>query len=118
MQSRLDWINDWELRAQDCGYSASKLAQSAGVTLRLLEIFFQERFGMTPHVWMVRVRMIQAMGLLRVGKPVRIVSGKVGYKQVSHFSREFKRYFGVSPVRYVITHVKNATAEPTHFAFR
>jgi AraC-like DNA-binding protein len=101
MYSRLDWINDWEFRAQECGYNASKLAESLGVTLRLLEIFFQKRFGATPHEWMLRVRMTHAAGLLMAGVPLKSVSEKVGYKQTSHFSREFKGFFGVPPSRYV-----------------
>jgi AraC-like DNA-binding protein len=100
MYSRLDWVNDWELRAHECGYSASKLAKTLGVTLRLLEIFFHERFGTTPHDWMLRVRMTHAAGLLMAGVPLKGVSEKVRYKQRSHFSREFKVFFGVVPSRY------------------
>ena len=101
MQSRLDRISDWERRARQCRYSASKMAQTLGVTLRLVEIFFQERFGCGPHSWMLRVRMTEAAVFLMSGVPVRTVTTKVGYKQVSHFSREFKRFFGMPPARYI-----------------
>jgi AraC-like DNA-binding protein len=101
MHSRLDWVNDWELRAHECGYNASKLAETLGVTVRLVEMFFQERFGAGPHDWMVSVRMTHAAGLLRTGMPLKSVSAKVRYKQLSHFSREFKGFFGMPPSRYV-----------------
>jgi transcriptional regulator GlxA family with amidase domain len=77
------------------------MAEGLGVTLRGLEVFFQDRFGLGPHDWMVRARMIHAAGLLIKGMAVKIVGTQVGYKQVSHFSREFKLFFGVSPRRYV-----------------
>src|SRR5688572_27790883 len=106
MQSRLDLVHDWERRARVSGYRATKMALKLGVTLRLLETFFHTRFGVTPHHWMVRVRMNRAADLLTKATPVRIVAVKVGYKQVSHFSREFKRYFGMPPRRYMLTEMK------------
>src|SRR5262245_19412438 len=84
MQSRLDLVTDWEHRAQASGYSASKTAKMLGVTLRLLENYFQKRFGVAPHEWMVRIRMTRAAELLTKGLPVKNVSAEMGYRQVSH----------------------------------
>ena len=100
MRSKLDRISDWERRARECGYSPSKVAAAVGVTLRLLEIFFQERFGLGPHEWILRVRMQDAAAMLVAGGSVKSVADKVGYKQASHFSREFKRCFAVPPAHY------------------
>ena len=97
MRSRLDLVKDWEQRAQAAGYSASKMAQGLTVTVRRLQIFFHARFGMSPHEWMLRLRMDHATKLLSTGSSVKGASWELGYKQVSHFSREFKRFFGVSP---------------------
>ena len=117
MDSRLDLVDDWEKRAGEAAYSATKMARNLGVTLRLLESFFRERFSEGPHEWMVRVRMTQAAGLLTRGTPVKIVSDQVGYKQVSHFSREFKRFFGMPPARYVFAE-NSATAVKNWRALR
>jgi transcriptional regulator GlxA family with amidase domain len=76
------------------------MAKALGVTLRFLERFFRTRFGTGPHDWMVRVRMRHAASLITEGVPVEAVSLEVGYKQLSHFSREFKRFFGVPPRSY------------------
>jgi transcriptional regulator GlxA family with amidase domain len=110
MHSRLDYVQDWERRARVSRYSATKMARGLGVTLRFLETFFRERFGVTPHQWMVRVRMRRAEGLLAKGTAIRIVSVKAGYKQVSHFSREFKRYFGMPPRQYIREKIRKAPA--------
>lgn len=117
MDSRLDLVDDWEKRAEEAGYTATKMALKLGVTLRLLESFFRARFGEGPHDWMVRMRMTHAAGLLRAGIPVKIVSSQAGYKQVSHFSREFKRFFGASPVRYVFAE-NSAMSVKNRRAFR
>jgi transcriptional regulator GlxA family with amidase domain len=110
MQSRLDLVSDWEHRAQVAGYSASKIAKALGVTLRSLESFFQVRFGVGPHDWMVGMRMREAASLLGTGIPVKVVSMRAGYKQVSHFSREFKRYFGIPPRSYLFAHAETIMA--------
>jgi AraC-like DNA-binding protein len=40
--------------------------------------------------------------LLKKQRPVKIVALDLGFKQLSHFSREFKRRYGLSPTAYVI----------------
>src|SRR6185503_11947393 len=109
MQSRLDRIDDWEQRAEASGYCACKMAEQLGVTRRFLQIYFQYRFGTAPREWMLCVRMTRAAGLLTGGVAVKVVSVHAAYKQVSHFSREFKRFFGVCPSGYVIGPVTPAS---------
>jgi AraC-like DNA-binding protein len=106
MRSKLDRISDWERKARECGYSPSKMAVAAGVTLRLLELFFQERFGVGPHDWILRLRMKDAATMLGAGHSVKSVADKLGFKQVSHFCREFKRCFGSPPARYTFAQLR------------
>jgi len=82
------------------------MADALRVTHRLLQMFFHERFGIGPHVWMLRLRMKDAVGMLGSGMTVKTVADKVGYKQASHFSREFKRFFGVPPAEYVFAEIR------------
>jgi transcriptional regulator GlxA family with amidase domain len=119
VHSRLDLVSDWEHRAQASGYSASKMAETLGVTLRFLERFFQARFGVGPHSWIVHMRMTHAAALLATGISVKAVSIELGYKQVSHFSREFKRFFGMPPRNYVFAETSRTSLLPgQQFAFR
>jgi len=48
----------------------------------------------------------RAVGMLGSGMTVKTVADKVGYKQASHFSREFKRFFGVPPAEYVFAEIR------------
>jgi AraC-like DNA-binding protein len=112
MRSRLDLVKNWEQRAKDAGYSASKMARTLGVTVRLLQSFFQARLRISPHEWMLRKRMYHAVALLKAGSPVKIVASQLEYKNASHFSREFKRFFGKSPQEFAFEPVASDLSDP------
>ena len=92
MPSRLDLVKNWEERAHTAGYSASNLARELGVTVRLLQRFFQRRFRVSPREWLLRRRMRAAVRLLKSGNPVKAVAVELGYKQASHFSRRSEEH--------------------------
>jgi AraC-like DNA-binding protein len=51
----------------------------------------------TVSQWLRELRLTRAYQNLLLGKSVKEVAFDQGYKQVSHFSREFKNHFGISP---------------------
>lgn len=114
MGSKLDWVGDWERLAEAAGYNTSRMASELKVTARLLQSFFHARFGTSPHEWTLRLRMNRAAKLLRNGSLIKIVASEVGYKQISHFSREFKRVFGVSPTHFRFVEMKKQQAALSH----
>ena len=95
--SRLDRITDWDIRARKATYQVKALAHQCEVSLRQLERYFVHRFRSRPHVWLNRLRMREARKLLLKGEMIKQIAPELGFKQVAHFSREFKRSFGVSP---------------------
>jgi AraC-like DNA-binding protein len=48
------------------------------------------------------IRLEKARAMLMSGCPVKVAALSFGYKQVSHFSRNFRNQFGLSPSKYVI----------------
>jgi len=46
---------------------------------------------------------------MQQGMRVNIAATEVGYESASQFSREFKRYFGYSPVQYRSNLSRNPT---------
>ena len=59
---------------------------------------FKEVTGETPVQYLKKIRLLKAKGLLVFeGKRVDEAAYEVGYASPSQFSREFKRYFQVSP---------------------
>lgn len=103
MFSRLCRVSNWEQRARDAGFHVSILALQCGVSRRQLLKFIKQAFGMTAHQWMLRVRMEEASVLLRQGFYVKEASHQLGFKQVTHFCREFKRYYGIPPGHFPLS---------------
>ena len=79
------------------GYRPGDLAKLCQISLRTLERHFQKNYGVTVSQWMRELRLGKAYETLGQGKSVKETAYDHGYKQVSHFSREFKNHFGVSP---------------------
>ena len=99
MNSRLRWVEDWAERARSSGWRVTLLAKRCGISVSRLETFFLGKFRSTPREWLRRKRLEFALQLLSDGKIVKEASEQAGYKQPSHFSREFKRLYGVPPTR-------------------
>ena len=97
MRSRLSRVSNWEGLAEEAGYNVKKLAERCGVSRRQLERFFPSATGKTPQQWLNYLRQQKAFQLIASSQSVKEVSIRLGYKQSSHFSREFKRFHGVPP---------------------
>jgi AraC-like DNA-binding protein/mannose-6-phosphate isomerase-like protein (cupin superfamily) len=62
---------------------------------------FKQTIGMTPHAWLVRLRLEQACSLLARGAgTIADVAQGLGFYDQSHFNRAFRRAFGVAPSNY------------------
>lgn len=97
MSSRLGHITDLKERAARAGFHVSALASQCGVSEQHLRRYIESKFGQPPHIWMMNQRLRLAPKLLGQGLLVKEVSDKLGFKKASHFSREFKKHYGVSP---------------------
>jgi AraC-like DNA-binding protein len=58
---------------------------------------FTREVGMSPHAFQTQVRIARAKTLLHQGWPLRAVAAETGFADQSHFTREFKRFLGVTP---------------------
>lgn len=62
---------------------------------------FQQELGLTPHQYLIRARLREALRLLSAeNRAVTEVAFAVGFHDVSHFSRTFSRHVGASPQAY------------------
>ena len=60
--------------------------------------------------YLINCRLMKARELLLNGMAVEEVCGRVGYRNLSHFSRAFKSKVGVSPKQYQMS--RPLQAEP------
>ena len=62
---------------------------------------FKQTVGMTPHAWLLRLRLEHACALLARGsQTIAEVAQGVGFYDQSHFNRAFRQAFGVAPSSY------------------
>jgi AraC-like DNA-binding protein len=94
---RLVHINEWERLAHDAQYSAADLARACEVSLRHLQRYFHDSYRLKLRSWLNEMRLWRGLLMLNAERSVKEVAYDLGFKQCSHFSREFKRYHGLSP---------------------
>lgn len=76
------------------------LADQVGLSRYHAVRLFSQTVGMPPHAWRVQLRVNRAAAALRRGIPVAQVALDAGFTDQSHFTRHFKRAFGVAPGRW------------------
>lgn len=81
--------------------TVASLASLCGMSEVYFRKIFIHRFGISPKEYMIRKRMEYAKQLLILGElEVSKIAELCGYSEPCHFSREFKKRFGVSPKYY------------------
>ena len=78
--------------------SLDRFAQLSGRSLSSFNREFRRLFKTTPHKWIRARRLELAKKLLTETRKNPIdVYLEVGFKDLAHFSRSFKQYFGINP---------------------
>jgi AraC-like DNA-binding protein len=93
--------NDWEQLAPLARFDAGELAGLCGISLRQLQRDFQRQLAQAPQEWLNEQRLKTATRMLLTGQPVKVVAWELGYKQPSHFCRQFKDYHQLTPKQFV-----------------
>lgn len=63
---------------------------------------FKEETGESPINYLIKIRLEKAKAILERGEggSIKSIANEVGYEDVYHFSKLFKKYYGVSPLNY------------------
>ena len=90
---------NWPELARVAKYSAKRMAEIRGRSVRQLEREFLRRFRQTPEEWINDLRLRDARELLeqRNGEKIEAIAMSLGYKHYASFSRAFKQFHGASP---------------------
>jgi AraC family transcriptional regulator len=78
-------------------HSLASLAKEVGMSSFQFTRVFSDLSGLPPHQYLLRVRMKRAAQMLLDGASVTDACFDVGFSNLSHFIRSFKKRFGVVP---------------------
>ena len=92
----------WEELAETAGYQANMLAKLCNRSSRQLRRQFQSTVGCSPQRWLDKLRLRAAQEILISGLSVKEVAWTLGFKQSSHFCRQFKTATGMTPSQFAV----------------
>lgn len=95
----------WEALARKAHYNSNELAKLCGISARQLQRHFRRNFNCSPQAWLNQRRLLLAQLLLLKGEPVKKVALDLGFKQTSHFCRQFKTRNNMTPSEFTISQV-------------
>ena len=106
----------WEALAQKAHYNANELAKLCGVSPRQLQRHFRRTFRCSPQSWLNERRLGVAQDLLLSGEPVKKVALDLGFKQISHFCRQFKSQNNMTPSEFIFSQTAGCRPQITNVA--
>ncbi len=81
--------------------SVASLAELCSVSEVYFRKIFLHKFGVSPREYIISKRLTYALQLVESGQfQISEIATMCGYSEPCHFSREFKKKFGVSPAKY------------------
>ena len=85
------------------------LAGSLNLSPSRLRHLFKDETGLTPAQYLKRLRMRRAEEIItETFLNLKEVIPLVGIADVSHFVRDFRKTYGLSPIRYRLAHGKHS----------
>jgi AraC-like DNA-binding protein len=98
VQRALDYMQDHLAASLD---TLATLANEAAVSRFHFVRLFKSAVGITPHAFLIKLRMQEAISRLAAGQDgVGEVAAACGYNNPANFAAAFRRHIGVSPRAY------------------
>lgn len=87
--------------------SLEQIAKNLYLSPFYISKVFKEEIGETPINYLIKIRLENAKDLLLKKQDLSIkeISSIVGYDDAYHFSKSFKKYYGLSPAEYKKIHI-------------
>lgn len=112
--SSLLTMQEWEQVARGAEFNSSKMAALCSISERQLQRLFKQNLGCTPSRWLRELQCRLAKELIAQGYSNKAAAAELKFSSESHFCREFKKVFGVTPQSFAPTQGNNSKAQPSH----
>lgn len=81
--------------------SVNSIADKLGISRVQCTRVFSKIYGASPRQYISEQRLLLAKGrLLNSNKTIETIAQEIGFSSLSHFSRQFKTWTGVAPLKY------------------
>jgi AraC-like DNA-binding protein len=82
--------------------SLDQIAHNMYLSPVYISKIFKEETGESPINYLIKIRLDKAKDILlnSDGGSIKSIANRVGYEDVYHFSKLFKKYYGISPLYY------------------
>ena len=84
--------------------SLTSISRRVGMSPFHFARIFSSLVGLSPHQYLLRLRLRHSATMLRQGASVTTAAVSSGFDNLAHFSRSFRRRFGINPSKY--THAR------------
>ncbi|HCL01536.1 MAG TPA: AraC family transcriptional regulator [Lachnoclostridium phytofermentans] len=93
--------------------SLDQIAHNMYLSPVYISKIFKEETGESPINYLIKIRLEKAKEILseREGGSIKNIANEIGYDDVYHFSKLFKKYFGISPQNYRKSLIAQRTTE-------
>lgn len=89
--------------------SLEQIAHNMYLSPVYISKIFKEETGESPISYLIKIRLEKAQDILVKDKnsSIKAIANQVGYDDAYHFSKLFKKYYGISPLYYRKRELKN-----------
>ena len=97
----LNWVTAYCSFHLSDAISVAELAERSRFSKSHFTSVFRKRFGLSPHQYLLTLRVQRAQELLRDSDhSIAHIAGHCGFADVQHLSKTFKRFSGMTPGAY------------------
>lgn len=94
-------LKEWLTENVDQLITLNQMAEYLNMSTSLFRKLFRKRYGIGPGRYFLNIRMQQAARLLaETSFPIKTIAAHVGYAELPHFHRAFKKVFSLTPRIY------------------